>query len=286
MLRRGKAPAAQRRLERLVLAGDHVRLQRGVSAAMGSLATPRRRLLAAQLTVGGRVRLTAAASLYCHELMDEPPDVVDLLVPSDRHVTAPRGARVRTTTRFAQAGRCGTGALRMAGVPWSLMDLCRDVDDMTATLVFVAAIRQRRTTLSKIQAAADARGRFPGVSRLRRVMAGLRGELNHSARERVLRSACRGAGLRPSSRPEPILLGGVFIAEGDIVFREARVIVEVDGPHHLLAAQQRADRERDRKLARSGGWLVLRYLVWEVDQDADRIAREIAEVVHARTPGA
>lgn len=45
--------------------------------------------------------------------------------------------------------------------------------------------------------------------------------------------------------------------ERDLVFREQKVVVEVDGPHHHHPAQRAADRERDAQLA-AAGWRIRR----------------------------
>jgi uncharacterized protein DUF559 len=69
----------------------------------------------------------------------------------------------------------------------------------------------------------------------------------------------------------------------DVVYRDARVIVELDGgDNHHSPAQIRRDRANDR-LLRGRGWLVLRYTWDDVHGDPLGVHDDLLAVLRART---
>ena len=74
---------------------------------------------------------------------------------------------------------------------------------------------------------------------------------------------------------------GKLIGIGDAVWRDAKVVVELDGLRfHSSAAQRRRDNRKDRRLA-AEGWLVLRYTWLDVMEHSEEV---VAEVRAALTP--
>src|SRR5262245_45655722 len=69
----------------------------------------------------------------------------------------------------------------------------------------------------------------------------------------------------------------------DFVCHEATVIVELDGPHHVLEAQVERDRIRDAWLE-SRGYRVLRFSNAEVQQNLLGVLAVIENVVRSRRP--
>jgi very-short-patch-repair endonuclease len=94
-----------------------------------------------------------------------------------------------------------------------------------------------------------------------------------TASERALWQLLRGGQLGVVFRRQVPLLGfciADFLAVG------ARLVVEVDGPYHAMAAQRRADARRDRRLVRAG-YRVLRLTAAEVlGQPEQALARVVA----------
>ena len=69
----------------------------------------------------------------------------------------------------------------------------------------------------------------------------------------------------------------------DALWREARLIVEVDGrANHSSPSQRRRDRERDDKL-RAAGYEVLRYRWHEITHEPSRVVREIRAALDTST---
>jgi very-short-patch-repair endonuclease len=84
--------------------------------------------------------------------------------------------------------------------------------------------------------------------------------------------------------PEPnVRIEGHLV---DALWREARLIVEVDGrANHSSPSQRRSDSERDEEL-RAGGYEVLRYRWHDITHEPSRVAREIRATLDASTPSA
>lgn len=75
--------------------------------------------------------------------------------------------------------------------------------------------------------------------------------------ESVLRVTLITAGL-PAPTPQVVIRSttGAFIARGDLVYEDERIIIEYDGEHHLTPEQQAKDADRRHRLALEG-WLVI-----------------------------
>ena len=104
----------------------------------------------------------------------------------------------------------------------------------------------------------------------------LTGPVDHtrSRTEAAVADGCVAAGLPAPGRNRSVTTGGGATYELDLAWMDARVDVEVDGPHHLLPSQRRRDRARDRDL-RGGGWDVVRVPVEEVDDDLEGVVARI-----------
>lgn len=238
----------------------------------------RRRLHGVQAAAGQPSRLTGEAAAWLLKMVPRPPRTVEVLLPQQRRITPPNGATVRRTTRFDDAGLRVVDGLRLPHPSWVAMDLAARLDDDALARAIAAACRLRLTSLDDVEDRARRRGRFPGCGRLRRVPAGLRGALDHSATERRLREACQAIGLRPDPGKTTIVLDGRPVGETDVGFSPVRVDVQVDGPHHYMPDQTAADRIRDRRVTRAR-WRVVRVGVDEIDHDVTAVAAQVALIV-------
>jgi hypothetical protein len=69
----------------------------------------------------------------------------------------------------------------------------------------------------------------------------------------------------------PIAFDGSSRLEVDLLCPDARIAIEVDGPHHLAdPVAYRRDRRKDR-LLQEQGYLVLRFLAEDVAKDLDTV---------------
>lgn len=95
-----------------------------------------------------------------------------------------------------------------------------------------------------------------GVRRARQA-AGLLDPRSESPPESILRITLISAGL-PAPTPQVVIrsASGTFIARGDLVYEDERIVIEYDGEHHLTPEQQAKDADRRHRLALEG-WLVI-----------------------------
>jgi very-short-patch-repair endonuclease len=120
-------------------------------------------------------------------------------------------------------------------------------------------------TRAKVSEAHRARGHRPKV---------LGGNGRPMSRQQATLAAALGVGWATEKRirwREKFAIPAYLI---DIYHEECKVAVEVDGKSHLSLAVQSRDARKTRFLERLG-WLVLRVLNEEIDQDLDRVVASI-----------
>lgn len=255
---------------------------RGVWVPTGVALTHTQRAVAAVASIGGEVLVTGATALLADGVLSQPPYQVELLLPSERHVTERTGVCLHRSVEFGAVRSRRRADLRLASCARAFADHAAHTSVRRLCIDLAAAVRLRRCTLTQVGAQIQARGRFPGRGRLREACALLGGELTHSAGERLARRLLRAEGLRFSSRPYSVEVDGRPIAEIDIAFPKMRYGVEVDGPHHLLPATASADRARDRRLERLG-WLIDRFFWFEVEDRSAWFSGEVRRRVAQRS---
>lgn len=158
----------------------------------------------------------------------------------------------------------------------TLLDLGAYLD--TAELVAVAddILRRGLATLPDLVARATQHRRRRGIVRVREALeyADPRAE---SPRESVMRFHLWRAGLRGLVPNQNVYdRQGRFIARGDLVDHEARIIIEYDGVHHLTRETQANDAERRLRLA-VDHW----FMVTVVPRDLQPPSRLMAKVFAA-----
>lgn len=102
-----------------------------------------------------------------------------------------------------------------------------------------------------------------------------------SPRESILRVILIEAGL-PAPTPQFVIRSssGDFIARGDLVYEDAKIVLEYDGEHHLTRDQQASDADR-RHLLSMDGWLVVTLTALDL-RDPRRAVRKVNEALDAR----
>lgn len=226
-------------------------------------------------------RLTSDSALYVHRIVDQPPLLVRVVVPEGKGSRKERDFDVRRSSHLP-VDVATKHRLRTADVAYAITDYGRDATDAALALAISRALGKRLTTLAAIEAIADERGSFPGSRRLRRVLEDFDGKATHSKRERLLRRELVRLGVPIHPEPLPIRDGsGRVIREADIAIPDVLLDVEVDGPHHFDPRQQDADRRHDRQMA-AISWAVVRYTIYEIDDDVARVAREIHRLYQQR----
>lgn len=127
---------------------------------------------------------------------------------------------------------------------------------------------------------------LPGRGRVVSTIREIAGAVDHvrSRSEGALADACVAAGLDAPARNRRVQVAAGHTYELDLAWLDHWLDVEVDGPHHLLAAQRRRDRQRDRHL-RGDGWQVIRVPVEEVDEDVTGVVSRIRQALDIRARG-
>lgn len=267
---------------RWVTAGRLVRLHRGLYATGHEALTRDGWWNAAVLAGGPGSALTAHAACAVWSVLPVPHGPIDV-IPGRRVHRPPPWLRIH---RVAMTPEDIVIRRRLPVVPLerAIVDLAEhgsahEVASALDRSLLLHLLDRRRMD----EAVGRAHGRH-GLKVLLPAMARLseHGETFLSLTERRFRDALLEVGL---SRPEM----NVYIrrrngrpARPDLFWRDARLIVEIDGPQHEMPYQRELDRQRDAWLI-AAGYRVLRFPVALVDHHFDAVvARIVAEL---RRPG-
>lgn len=247
---------------------------RGVYTLPGTRKTLQRDSAAALLAVGSDALLTGEAALYLYGVLSRWPAAIDVLIPASARRAARVGIRLHRTRTYDAIRPRTIDGLRVVHPTRALADVATFKPPLELARHIARAVALRHCTLDQANRELDVRSRFPGRCGYLHALAMLRGELTHSDEEAVAREHLRKVGLQPFPRPFPIVVDGVLLAEADIAILDVCYDVEVDGPHHDLPEQARAEKARDRRLGR-GGWTVDRFPVEFVTRNPTVFAREV-----------
>jgi hypothetical protein len=206
--------------------------------------------MAAVLACGEGAVLSHQAAAALHGLMKSGRAVIDVTVPQLSPVARRRIVAHRRTTLTA-ADRSVVSAIPVTSVSRTLLDL--------AGARVSNAVLERACEQAVLEGLFDARAMSEllrrskgvrGIRRLRRVLA--QGDLGEnvpaSGLERRFRDLCTAAGLPAPEINRYILLGDEY-HKVDFLWREQRVVVEVDGAkYHETGWQRHRDAHRDSLL--------------------------------------
>ncbi|MFB9235202.1 endonuclease domain-containing protein [Plantactinospora siamensis] len=212
---------------------------------------------------------------------------VDVLVPHDRRCARlPRPLRPELPPIRVRRTRALPDADRQAGRPTrtamarSLVDAAQWVrTDDEAQSVLAAGCQQRLTTPAELRAVLD---RMPTVRRRRLMLTTLSDIAGGAAAlsEIDFVRLCRRHGL-----PVPDLQERRTDAQGrrrylDAYWRRWRLHVEVDGAHHMDAAQWAADLRRQNEVWIAGD-RVLRFTAFDVRRRPDEVVAQVRAALQA-----
>ena len=261
------------RIDAMLLRGELIAIRRDLFRTVGAPDDRRRRMIAGLLAVGAPVAVTNQDALWVRGLVDEPSGDVELLIEHPRNPWTPRGVHPTRTTRYPAEQIDRVGIIPVVPIPWAISDAGYRATMYTLAKLVTRGVGARWTTVDELAALLAVRSPFPGSRKLTKVVAALRGEITFSAAEAKVVARCRARGLRFEVNRE-IRRNGTIVARGDLVFADAKLVVEIDGPHHWLPEQAVRDRVRDRVLV-ALGWTVIRFSVYEVDEDVEDVVSQI-----------
>jgi hypothetical protein len=214
---------------------------------------------AAQVPLRPASVLSHATAAQLHGL--PLPRRLTAVIPA--HVTTPRAVprprRRDIVTHHAvlpNSDVVDVGDLRVTSPIRTYVDMAALLEFSELVALGDVVLRIHAPSTDELLAAARARRQYPGRRRAVAAVAWLDPRAA-SPRESHLRVLLRRAGLpRPEVNAPITDEWGEFIAEGDLVFRRERVIVEYDGDVHAAMRQRAKDASR-RAVLRQHGWIVV-----------------------------
>ena len=197
-----------------------------------------------------------------------------------------RGVVVRTTRSLPEGDLVADPAgLRCTQLPRTLLDLSAGASVGELQRVLSAAEGRRRLDVDAIEAVTATAPGHVGVARLRRALepwTTIPEAEYRSLLERFCAMVLHGGGLGEHEVNGTLTLGNGREVTIDIVFRDKRLAVEIDGrTSHERAVQFAADKERDRELQKLG-WDVLRFTWQDVRDRPSMVLADIRAVLARR----
>ena len=257
--------------------GALLQVAEGVYRLNGAIESARLRAMAAVLGGGLGETLSHSSAAALLGLRGYSIEPIVITVPRSRRWRAP--VRVEQSLALPPHHVRNVDGIRCTSVARTIFDLCGDVHPRKAERTMDTALATRMVTRPALWRVLDdlaVQGRVGVV--LCRSLLMERGP-RYVAPESELESRFVELVVR-HGLPEParqIDLGNAdeWIGRVDFVWREARLVVEVDGAaFHDGLVDQRADAERDARLT-AEGWTVLRYRWTDVVDRPHEAAAEI-----------
>jgi very-short-patch-repair endonuclease len=249
------------RIHRAVYAVGHKRL-----AVQG-------RWMAAVLACGRGALLSHRDAAALHDLRRVGSGKIDVTAPSRHRLPGIRAHYFRT---LHPQDTTVVDGIPVTSLARTYLDLAEILTHDRLTDLLEAGERQDKLDASAIDAAIARNPGRHGIEPLGAAMAELTDAppLLQSGLERAFRHIARTHDL-----PMPQFNGYVEGELVDVVWREQRLVVEVDGRKwHIGKRAFAEDRRRDRKLVRAG-WRVVRFTEDQVEQDPAGVAAELSELL-------
>jgi very-short-patch-repair endonuclease len=232
---------------------------------------------AALLFAGDGAVLSHRSAADLWELRPSKEDEIDVTVPADR-----RGDATVCIHRDALAPRdtMTRDGIRVTKPLRTLLDLAACVDDKQLERAIRQAVYRRLTTTAHLAEAVRERAGKRGTKKMRKALVHL-GEAPGLTRSELEEAFLRL--LRKHRLPMPQLNARMRIRrrriEADCVWREQRVIVELDGRDaHDSTPAFESDRARDSGLA-AARWRVVRVTGARMRNDGGELARELRAIL-------
>jgi very-short-patch-repair endonuclease len=183
-------------------------------------------------------------------------------------------AGVRFLTHPGARSRVVAG-LRVAVIDVVVTDLLRILPLPRAKDIAYRAVQTRAVSLAVLLAGSDRLSRCAGAEQLRSIIREL-STGTHSDSERIMVKLLRQSGLT-GWRPNHRIVLRDRVVEGDIVFEDHTLVVEVDGrAWHTDHERFQTDRTRQNALV-GAGWTVLRFTWEDLTQRPGQVIAAITE---------
>jgi hypothetical protein len=261
---------------RLRPGGPWQRLLPGVYLTVTGTPSDAQRQVAAMLYAGHDSLITGLFAVAFHGVRCPQAQVVDVLVPPERHVVSRAFVRVHRTRRLPTSWNTDL-ALRYVLPARAVADAVRDLRQLSdARTVVASAVQQRRCTVGEL--ADEIAERHRGDGQLRKVLAEVAVGVRSLA-EAELRELIAGSDLpTPLFNPD-LFLDGQFVARPDAWWPDAGVAAEVESKEwHLLPADWERTLARRRQMA-AAGITVVQFTPSQLRTTPAVILRDIAAAI-------
>jgi very-short-patch-repair endonuclease len=253
---------------RALQGGAMHRIHRGVySVVAPELLTEEGHLVAALLAAGEGALLSHGTAAWRWRIIPAPPSVIELAVPERR--AARSGLTLHRSGRLRPGDTTTNGRFPTTTVPRTLLDLAVRYDH--GALLRALAEAEFHHDLRPADVERTLRRGHPGSANLRAALDAHvpgRGTTKSQLERRFRRLLVR----RGIELPERNAAVGPWTV--DCLWREARVVVELDGGQHDRPHQADVDRDRDLWL-RAHGYVVLRYGHRQLADQPDAVVADL-----------
>ena len=271
-------------IDRALTDGRLVRIVGGVYRVAGSPSSRRRSQMAALTACAPDGYLARCTAAEVHGLLPVAPGPLQLVMPHHRKAPAlPSGLAVITRSRTLCPREVVTrGGLQLTSAARTILDLAASLDASALAELVATGLRLRVVDELGLNAVVGAHPAARGRARLRAALE-LLGEDGRHARAEVevaALAAIVGAGLpRPVVGLRIVNHAGVFVAEVDLGYPEARLALEIDGYRwHSTPEQKLSDEERQNRIILAG-WSVLRFSAQVVRREPEVLVAAVAEAL-------
>jgi very-short-patch-repair endonuclease len=258
-------------IDRAFRAGKLSRLHRGIYATVApELLTEEGHLVAALLAAGDGALLSHATAAWRWRIIPAPPSVITVATP--RRHAAMAGVEVFGSARLRPGDSSHNGRFPSTSVPRTLLDLATRYN--RHALLRALAEAEFQHDLRPADVERTLRRGHPGSANLRAALkqhAPGYGEMN-SRLERRFRELLMRHAIELPERNQAV---GPWTV--DCLWRERRVVVELDGRQHERPHQADTDDDRDLWLRRHG-YVGRRYGKRQIEQRPDDV---IADLLNA-----
>jgi len=219
-----------------------------------------------------------AASLHGLDLGALP--LVEVTAPYGRAVWPRPGMHIRHA-RLDDGDTAERRGVPVTSPLRTAFDLARHLPTMEAVAAVDMMLHRRLVDLTAMERYIQGRPGWHGLVQARRVVE-FAEPATESWMESVLRMILIEGGLpRPRVQVSLGSLQGDFIARVDMLYEEARVVIEYDGTNHRDRLIE--DNRRQNRLQRAG-YAVLRYTAADVHHRPEAIVSEVRAVVQLPVP--
>jgi very-short-patch-repair endonuclease len=279
--KRAKAFLTESQLRTRLSSKAWVRVFPSVYRVAGAPVTWRQNIEALLLWAGKGAALShrTAAALHGFERFSEGP----LELTSRIRVRPPAGVRLYRVTAIAPCDLEDLEDLTVTNATRTLLDLAATTDSFTLRASIDQALREKKTTLEKLEKIVARSRNRPGVIDLRELLREFNGAdgPSESELEYLVLELIRTAGL-PKPKVQWRVIAGSKRRRLDLIFADQRVIIEADGyATHSGIDRFEDDRERNNSLA-AGGFTVLHWTWRAVHDRPEELIAELYAVLNLR----